>query len=174
MTNIQLNINDRQQQVCVELDDTPLLFVLRNNLGLTAAKLGCGGEQCGACTVLVDNTARPCCATPARDFENARIETLEGVVAAGDADDVIDALKRHSAAQCGYCTPGMVLAAEALLAKNPSPSEEDVRDAISGNICRCTGYVQIVEAIMLAADRLGSRNHSGLDDPAIGAKRESV
>ena len=77
MTSIQLNINDIQQQVCVELDDTPLLFVLRNNLGLTAAKLGCGAEQCGACTVLIDNTARPCCATPARDFENARIETLK-------------------------------------------------------------------------------------------------
>jgi len=146
MTNIQLNINDRQQQVCVELDDTPLLFVLRNNLGLTAAKLGCGAEQCGACTVLVDNTARPCCATPARDFENARIETLEGVVAAGDADDVIDALKRHSAAQCGYCTPGIVMALVGLQRQGGVLDEQALKRALAPHLCRCGSHIRILRA----------------------------
>ena len=146
MTNIQLNINDRQQQVCVELDDTPLLFVLRNNLGLTAAKLGCGAEQCGACTVLVDNTARPCCATPARDFENARIETLEGVVAAGDADDVIDALQRHSAAQCGYCTPGIVMALVGLQRQGGVLDEQALKRALAPHLCRCGSHIRILRA----------------------------
>ncbi|MAP12213.1 MAG: (2Fe-2S)-binding protein [Gammaproteobacteria bacterium] len=146
MINIQLNINDRQQQVCVELDDTPLLFVLRNNLGLTAAKLGCGAEQCGACTVLIDNTARPCCATPARDFENARIETLEGVVAAGDADDVIDALKRHSAAQCGYCTPGIVMALVGLQRQGGVLDEQALKHALAPHLCRCGSHIRILRA----------------------------
>ena len=99
--------------------------------------------------------------------------TIEGVGGSngrsGELNIIQDAFCETHGLQCGYCTPGMVLAAEALLAKNPSPSEDDVREAISGNICRCTGYVQIVEAIMLAADRLGSRNDAGLDNLAIGA-----
>ena len=172
MKDVSITINGQQVAARVEPRLTLLDFV-RDVAGLKGTHAGCEHGVCGACTILVDGAAVRSCLMLAVQADGMAMTTIEGVGGShersGELNIIQDAFCETHGLQCGYCTPGMVLAAEALLAKNPAPSEEDVRDAISGNICRCTGYVQIVEAIMLAADRLGSRNDSGLNDPAVGA-----
>jgi aerobic carbon-monoxide dehydrogenase small subunit len=127
-----------------------LIEVLREQLGLTGTKLSCGVGNCGACTVLVDGVPVLSCMTLAIAARDKEITTIEGLAKGGELHPLQQAFVDHGAIQCGYCTPGMILSAEALLESHPDPTEEDVREAISGHICRCTGYVKIVEAILAA------------------------
>ena len=127
-----------------------LIDVLRDKLGLTATKNGCGQGTCGACTVLIDGELQLSCLIPAQRVEGRSVETLEGI-SNGELHPLQRAFAEGFAVQCGFCAPGMILAAKWLLDRNPDPSRDDVLDAISGNICRCTGYAPIVDAILAAA-----------------------
>jgi len=133
---------------------TSLLNVLRDNLGLTGTKQGCGIGECGACSVLLDGRLVNSCLVLAPQVGGREVVTIEGVRGLeGGANDLQQAFIDCGAVQCGYCTPGMVLAGEALLASNPQPSRQQIREAIAGNLCRCTGYQQIVDAIEATARR---------------------
>jgi len=131
-----------------------LLHLLRNDFGLTGTKEGCGQGECGACTVLLDDLAVNSCLVPAGKVTGSSVVTIEALSRDGHPDQVQEAFVEKGAVQCGFCTPGMVMSAHALLKKNPDPGSEDVRTAISGNLCRCTGYKQIEEAIILAAQKM--------------------
>ncbi len=133
-----------------------LLRVLRDVLGLTGTKWGCRVGDCGACTVLLDGAPALSCLLIAPQVEGRAVTTIEGLEASGALSDLQDAFVRAGAIQCGYCTPGMILAAEAFLRREPHPDEAAVRRALAGNLCRCTGYGKIVEAILGAADRRAS------------------
>ena len=174
---IQVSIEVNGKTVTAEVEPRlTLLDFIRDVAGLKGTHAGCEHGVCGACTVLVEGNAIRSClvlAVQADEQEVISIESVGGDLArSGELSIVQDAFCEAHGLQCGYCTPGMVLAAEALLADTPNPTEGDVRDAISGNICRCTGYVQIVEAVMLAADRLASRNYKSKpgqpSDQALG------
>jgi carbon-monoxide dehydrogenase small subunit len=129
-----------------------LVDVLRQGLGLLGTKEGCGNGECGACTVLVDGLAVNSCLYPAAEVEGRSVTTVEGLVGpGGELSSLQRAFAEHGAVQCGFCTPGMLMSAEALLRKSPSPSASEIRDALRGNLCRCTGYQQIVEAVQAAA-----------------------
>jgi len=130
-----------------------LLDVLRGPLGLTGTKEGCGEGECGACSVLMDGALVDSCLIPVLQAEGATVVTVEGLGADARARAVQDAFLEFGGAQCGICTPGMVLAAVHLLKANPAPSMEDIREGLAGNLCRCTGYVQIFEAVAAAAKR---------------------
>ncbi|MEV0162392.1 (2Fe-2S)-binding protein [Nonomuraea fuscirosea] len=130
-----------------------LLACLRESLGLTAAKRGCAQGACGSCTVLVDGRPEASCLVAVETVAGGSVRTLEGVATGGDLDEVQSAFVDCFATQCGFCTSGMIMVAEALLDRNPDPSEEDVIEAISGNVCRCTGYRPIVQAVLEAAAR---------------------
>ncbi|MDP6831608.1 MAG: 2Fe-2S iron-sulfur cluster-binding protein [Alphaproteobacteria bacterium] len=137
-------------------DNMLLVDYLREKTGLTGTKIGCDGGECGACTVLIDDRPRHACLTLAATCQDSRIETVDGL----SRDSRLTALQRgfneKLGAQCGFCTPGMIMASEALLRRNPDPSEADIRDALAANICRCTGYVKIIEAVQFAAQELAS------------------
>jgi aerobic-type carbon monoxide dehydrogenase small subunit (CoxS/CutS family) len=150
---IQLNVNGRKYEPQVEPWHT-LLHVLRENLGLTGAKKGCDSGQCSACTVLLDGIPILSCTTLAVTCQGKEITTIEGLAKGEQLHPLQQAFIDYYAVQCGFCTPGMILHAKALLDENPNPSEEEVREAISSNLCRCTGYVKPVEAILAAADTL--------------------
>jgi aerobic carbon-monoxide dehydrogenase small subunit len=130
-----------------------LLEYLRDNLGLKGVKEGCGTGDCGACTVLLDGTPVNACLTLAVEADGRRVTTIEGLDKDGDVSDLQKAFIEHGAVQCGYCSPGMILTAQGLLAENPSPAEPDVRRALAGNLCRCTGYESIVAAILDVAEK---------------------
>jgi carbon-monoxide dehydrogenase small subunit len=147
---ITLNVNGEVREVLVE-PRTTLLAVLRDDLGLTGTKEGCSAGDCGACTVLIDRKPHASCLTLAIEAEGKDILTIEGLEQEGRLHPLQQAFIDHYAVQCGFCTPGMILTAKALLDQNPHPTEDEVRQAISGNLCRCTGYVKIVEAILAAA-----------------------
>jgi carbon-monoxide dehydrogenase small subunit len=128
-----------------------LLQLLREHLELTGTKEGCGKGECGACTVILDGRAVNSCLYPAMELEGKEVLTIEGLAdAEGTLHPIQKAFVDHGAIQCGFCTPGMVMSAKALLDENPKPSEEEIRMAIAGNFCRCTGYIQIIEAIKAA------------------------
>ena len=150
MLNISLNVNDEDYQVEVTPYHT-LRDVLRDKLGFTDVKSGCSEGECGACTVLVDGKPVTSCLMLALQAQGKKITTARGLATNGKLHPLQEKFIEYGAIQCGYCTPGMLLVAKALLDKNPSPTEEEVRVTISGNICRCTGYQQIVEAIMTTA-----------------------
>jgi carbon-monoxide dehydrogenase small subunit len=153
MTALRLEVNGRAWHVEVE-DRTSLLDCLRDALGLCGTHAGCEHGVCGTCTILLDGAPVRACLMLAAQAEGHRITTIEGIAPRpGELSIVQDAFCETHAMQCGYCTPGMVLTAEALLATNPAPSRAEIIAAISGNLCRCTGYGQIVEAIALAAER---------------------
>jgi len=153
-----LTVNGKRCHVDVE-PRTTLLDCLRDTLGLTGTHMGCEHGICGACTVLIDGVPVRSCLMFAVQADGYAITTIEGVAPGpGELSVVQDAFCETHGMQCGYCTPAMILTAHALLAANPAPTREDIVDAISGNICRCTGYVQIVEAIALAAERLRGVN----------------
>ncbi len=153
---IQLTINGEVAEVAVE-PTTTLLHVLREDLGLTGTKEGCSVGDCGACTVLLDGKPVASCLTLAVEVRDREVLTIEGLSKDGELHPLQRAFIDHFAVQCGFCTPGMILSAKALLDKNPHASEEDVRQAISGNLCRCTGYIKIVEAVLAAAESLRTR-----------------
>ena len=150
---IELTVNDEPREL-LAAPGTTLLSTLRETLGLTAAKRGCAQGACGTCTVLLDGEPVMSCLIPVETIDGASVRTLEGVSGAdGELDAVQAAFLEGFATQCGFCTSGMILAAEALLEVNPRPSREDVVRAISGNVCRCTGYESIINAVLDAAAR---------------------
>jgi carbon-monoxide dehydrogenase small subunit len=148
--DIQLRINGRSYLVNIQDSDT-LLHVLRDKLGLTGTKNGCSAGDCGACTVLVDGVAFNSCLLLAVRVQNRDIVTVEGLAQPNDLHPLQRAFIEYGAVQCGYCTPGVLISAKALLDENPNPTEEDIRVALSGNICRCTGYQKIIDAVKAAA-----------------------
>ena len=145
-----LTVNERVQQLAVA-DNALLVDVLRDTLGLTGTKQGCDGGECGACTVLVNDEPRLSCITLAAACEGKRIETIEQLSNHGRMSRLQQAFHEKLGTQCGYCTPGMVMASEALLRRCPDPSEAQIRQALAGNLCRCTGYVKIIESVRAAA-----------------------
>jgi aerobic carbon-monoxide dehydrogenase small subunit len=149
-TALQFRHNDHDVAVFVEGGDT-LLVALRDGVGDHSPKFGCGQGGCGACTVLIDGEAHLSCVTLAEMAEGRSIETADGLKTGPALHPLQTAFMEHFAAQCGYCTPGMLMAAKALLNRNPHPSRQDVVEAIGGNICRCTGYEPIINAILSAA-----------------------
>jgi aerobic-type carbon monoxide dehydrogenase small subunit (CoxS/CutS family) len=151
MTEFELDVNGAVRTVAAE-PGTPLLFVLRNDLGLTAAKLGCGLEQCRSCAVLVDGAAVTSCATPIESVEGKRIVTPEGLGTPEHPHRVQRAFIEARATQCGYCIPGMVVGAVALLERTPSPTDAEIRASLAGHLCRCGSHPRIVEAVRRAAE----------------------
>ena len=147
---VSLKVNGRSREELLA-DATLLIDYLRERLSLTGTKRGCDGGECGACTVLVDGEPRLACLTLAAQCEGRSIETIEGQQKDGVLSRLQRAFHEKLGVQCGYCTPGMIMAAEALLRRKPDPSEAEIRDALSGNLCRCTGYVKIIEAVKAAA-----------------------
>ena len=148
---ITFTINDELVSLAVEPHWT-LLRVIRDELRLTGTKEGCGEGDCGTCTVLVDGKAVNSCLILAVDADGKAITTIEGLAQGGELHPLQKAFIEKGAVQCGFCTPGMILSAKALLDGNPHPSEEEIRSAISGNLCRCTGYVKVIEAIRSVAE----------------------
>lgn len=148
MKKIKLNMVVNGQPVSLEVKPhARLLDVLREDLGLTGAKEGCGIGECGACTVIVDGETVNTCLTLAASMEGKHITTIEGLMENGKMHPIQEAFVKHNALQCGFCTPGLIMSAKALLDANPRPSREQIKVAISGNLCRCTGYEQVVNAI---------------------------
>ena len=154
--SITIYVNGEANSLTVPVNRT-LLQVLREDLGMPETKYGCGTGECGACTVLVDgNKSILACLTLAATMDGANISTVSGLEKDGKLDVVQEAFVSEGAIQCGYCTPGMVMKSVSILAKNPKPTEEEIRRELEGNICRCTGYVKIVQAIQKASDALAS------------------
>ncbi len=151
MTKLVLQINGRKYRLLVE-PRWSLLYVLREQLGLTGTKVGCERGECGSCTVLIDDVPRYACMTLAVEAEGARITTLEGLMKGEELGPVQQAFVEQDAFQCGYCTPGQIMAVEGLLRKNPHPSTEEIRNGMSGNLCRCGTYKHIVNAVKKAAE----------------------
>ena len=144
------------EPVCIDIEPhLTLLQVLREKLDLPGTKEGCGMGECGACTVLLEGKTVNSCIFPALEAEGKSIVTIEGVAdARRGLHPIQKAFIEHGAIQCGFCTPGMVLSAKALLDENPKPTDEEIRNGIAGNLCRCTGYIQIIEAIKAASNQL--------------------
>ncbi len=148
---ITLNINDKPCEVMVYPNDT-LLEVLRDELDLTGSKESCGEGVCGSCTVHMDGKPVRSCLTLAMEAQGTKIKTVEGLANGDDLSDLQQSFIDHGAVQCGFCTPGMLMSADALLNENHKPDEKTIRKALSGNICRCTGYAKIVEAVAHAGN----------------------
>lgn len=149
---IQLTVNDKQYEVAIEPRQS-LLQVLREELHLTGTKEGCSEGECGACTVFLDGKPVDSCLIFGLEANERQVTTIEGLASDDTLHPIQQAFVEYGGAQCGFCTPGMILATKALLDANPNPTEEDIRWGIAGNLCRCTGYVKIVEAIKAAAQR---------------------
>lgn len=148
---VRLRLNGRWREDAVG-DNQLLVDYLRETVGLTGTKTGCDGGECGACTVLLDGQPILSCITLAVRCEGRTVETIESLAAGGRLNRLQRAFHEKLGAQCGFCTPGMVMAAEALLRRSPHPSDEEIRAALSGNLCRCTGYVKIIESVHSAAE----------------------
>jgi nicotinate dehydrogenase subunit A len=151
---VNLKINGTTRSVAAE-PDTPLLYVLRNDLELNGAKYGCGLSQCGACTVLIDGKAVRSCVTPIAALEKSEITTIEGIGTIEQPHPLQQAFIAEQAAQCGYCSNGMIMSAKELLDRSPRPSEQDVRAALAGNLCRCGTHNRIIKAVLRAAQANG-------------------
>ncbi len=147
---IRLEINGRKHEDAVA-DNLLLVDYLREAKKLTGTKKGCDGGECGACTVLIDGVARPSCITLAATCDGHKIETIEGQAKNGRLSALQRSFHENLGTQCGFCTPGMIMAAEALLRQNPEPNEDAIRSALGGNLCRCTGYVKIIKSVRAAA-----------------------
>lgn len=150
---VTITINGRAREFDVEPNKL-LLNLLREELDLTGAKYGCGIGECGACTVLLDGEPVMACMTLAADCDGSTVETVEGLSGGGALHPIQEAYIEEGAVQCGFCTPGFVMSTKALLDENPNPSESEIREYLKGNICRCTGYVNIVRAVQKAAEAL--------------------
>ena len=151
---INVKVNGASRSVNAE-PDAPLLYVLRNDLELNGAKFGCGLEQCGACTVLVDGVSTRSCVTPLSRVGQSEVTTLEGLGTIDKLHPLQQAFIDEQAAQCGYCTSGLIMAAKALLDQNPRPTEAQVRDGLAGNLCRCGSHNRIVRAVLRASQTNG-------------------
>jgi aerobic-type carbon monoxide dehydrogenase small subunit (CoxS/CutS family) len=151
---VALNVNGESREALVPVHKT-LLEVLREDLGLTGTKHGCELGECGTCTVLVDGEPVLSCLALPVETEGCRITTVEGMAEGGQLHPLQQAFAELGAAQCGYCTPGILLTATALLAERPSPTRQEIKEALAGNLCRCTGYTKILDAVELAALRMG-------------------
>jgi nicotinate dehydrogenase subunit A len=156
MAKLALKVNGATREVEIDDPDVPLLYVLRNELRLTGTRFGCGLAQCGACTVLVDGRALRSCVAPARSMAGRDVVTIEGLGSPERPDPLQAAFIAQQAAQCGYCTAGMVMTARAVLAATPRPSEQEIRDALAGNLCRCGSHDRVLRAVLQAA-RAGGR-----------------
>jgi carbon-monoxide dehydrogenase small subunit len=154
---VLLRVNGEGHEVLIKSNRT-LIDVLRQDLHLTGAKEACGMGACGACTVLVNEKPVHSCITLVEEVEGKEVETIEGLAQGGELHPLQKAFMDYHAFQCGFCTPGMIMTAKALLKRNPQPTEEEVKNAISGNLCRCTGYGNIVKAILSASKEIGKQD----------------
>jgi len=150
--NVTLTVNQKKYEVTVEPDER-LLDTLRDRLNLTGVKEGCSIGECGACTVILDGKAVNSCMVYTFQIDGSEVLTVEGLETNGTLDPLQEAFIDHQAVQCGFCTPGMLMSAKALLNENPNPDRDEIKTAIEGNLCRCTGYQQIIEAIESAANQ---------------------
>jgi carbon-monoxide dehydrogenase small subunit len=149
---IYVTVNGKGEQVVVPSNMT-LMCMLRESLALTGTKNGCSAGECGACTVLINGEPVNSCMVLAAECDGAEIVTVEGLAGGNQLDPIQDALIEAGGVQCGFCTPGILISSRALLNRNPSPSEDEIREALVGNLCRCTGYVRIIESVKAAARR---------------------
>ncbi|HGY55058.1 MAG TPA: (2Fe-2S)-binding protein [Caldithrix abyssi] len=156
MITVSLTIN-KKEYTCEIDPQTTLLELLREHLGLTGTKRGCEIGECGACTVIMDGLTVNSCLVPAFQADGSDITTIEGIASNGKLHPVQEAFLEYDAVHCGFCTPGMVLSAVNLLDNNPQPSQEDIRRALAGNLCRCTGYQQIFDAVQAASKKMKSK-----------------
>jgi carbon-monoxide dehydrogenase small subunit len=166
---IQLKINEETFPLEVEPHET-LLDVIRTRVGLTGTKKGCDTGQCGACTVIMEGKAVASCLILAVEAHGKEVVTVEGLARDGQLHPLQQAFVEEGAVQCGYCTPGMLLSAKAFLDENPRPTQRQVKEAIAGNLCRCTGYVKIVKAIMAAAEKISVGQK--MKDVALGLTKK--
>lgn len=155
---ISFYINDELREAEVN-NNTRLIDLIREDLNLTGTKEGCGEGECGACTVILDGKTAASCLTFAYQVNGSSIYTIEGGNKLKEIRIIQEAFVDAGAVQCGFCIPGMILSAKVLLSKNPNPLTEEIKEGLSGNFCRCTGYVKIIEAVSLAAERLGKEDH---------------
>ena len=156
---ISVTVNGVKHEAVVE-PRTLLVYFLREHLGLTGAHVGCDTSQCGACTIQLNGRAVKSCTILAVQANGAEITTVEGLAREGVLHPVQEGFREKHGLQCGYCTPGMIMTAVSLLETNPTPTEEEIRHALEGNLCRCTGYINIVESIRWAAEKMGGKNVS--------------
>jgi carbon-monoxide dehydrogenase small subunit len=157
---LKTTVNGRPYEVAVSAKRTLAEF-LREDLGLTGVKVGCGEGECGACTVLLDGQPVASCILLALEVQDREVTTIEGLADGPELHPLQRAFVKHSAIQCGFCTPGMILTSKALLDHNPHPTEAEIREALSGNLCRCTGYQKIVEAVTEAAGEMALSGEGG-------------
>ena len=158
MAKLTLRVNGKAREVESDDPDVPLLYILRNDLGLTGTHFGCGLDQCGACTVLVGGRAVRSCVTLARSVGGQDVITIEGLGSPDQPDPLQAAFIAEQAAQCGFCTAGLVVTARALLSKTPRPSEQQIREALAGNLCRCGSHARVIRAVLkVAATNPGGR-----------------
>jgi carbon-monoxide dehydrogenase small subunit len=154
---LRCTVNGTPQEVDGLWAGESLLYVLRERMGLTGSKNACEQGECGSCSVYLDDNLVCACLVLAGQAEGATVRTIEGLADGDDLDPVQQAYVEAGAIQCGFCTPGLIVATHELLGRNPSPSEDEVREALAGNLCRCTGYEKILDAVQLAASRGGGR-----------------
>jgi len=153
MKHVKLTINGTLYELSVQPWET-LIEVIRDNLGLTGTKEGCGLGECGACTVIMDGKTVNSCLVLAAEADGKQITTIEGLAESDKLHPIQEAFVEHGGLQCGFCTPGMIMSAKALLDENPNPDEEEIRRGIAGNLCRCTGYTKIIESVKVAAKNI--------------------
>jgi aerobic carbon-monoxide dehydrogenase small subunit len=161
--HVRISVNGVPQEADVE-PRLLLMHLLRENLGLTGTHSGCDTTNCGACTVVMDGRTAKSCTVLAVQADGREVLTVEGLAQDGKLHPVQEAFLAEHGLQCGFCTPGMLMSAYALLEKNPNPTEEEIKNAISGNICRCTGYVNVIHSVRRAARRMNLRRRSVADD----------
>ena len=162
---VTFTVNGQEKTITSD-PQRPLLDVLREELHLTGTKYGCGEGRCGACTVLMDGQRVLSCVTPVAQADKKRITTIEGLATDDSLHPVQEAFLAEGAMQCGYCTPGMILTAVALLAKNPKPTDEEIAEEMNVNLCRCNGYVKILNAVRRAAEKMQSPTRQSFGDGA--------
>jgi aerobic-type carbon monoxide dehydrogenase small subunit (CoxS/CutS family) len=150
---IRFTLNGKKQEVRIDPSQT-LLWVLRNHFGLTGTKYGCGTGFCGACTVIIDREAVRSCTLPVSDVNGKKVVTIEGLAKKGKLHPLQKAFIEHDALQCGFCTPGMIMTATALLMKNPAPAQQEIIDVLEDNLCRCGAHNRIIDAVQMAAGKM--------------------